>query len=455
MEVKKPYIALNSETYISLRQQELRSCKKIGYEFYCEELFVVKHKSSYNCESVIYFNLTTDIIKKNWNFDFYFNKTDVIPTVLDGGDEIVLANWLNDKHIICNVNNEIPVKIPSHPYVLVNRSVLCNCRIEADNHHQLESIAACDNKVPILVMYFTINIAFTNYLNMLPNLTNSVPLIKDRTKYEQPLLLNLSIPDFDSSYKHAPTRLKNFMHIYANNKEIFDLKQRHVSTVESLNNSNKNFFSSNYIIDIFVFTSSIMSIISTTLVTYLFCKHKHIRTLVASLILYKIKEVEANSSSEGINSECKTLAYIGIILTILSLIIATFLHYRKSRLCKGYKFSNEVKIMLFISDIQNYEPIKLCNTAGSIDLFKIKGTLKSRDVKLNRNYLWNTLEIDWKEVTVTFNDNKIELPKIIAIKMWNKIKVRRLMNRELIIFHIMIRQGITRFNLETEIPEIV
>ena len=63
LRVRKPYIALNSETYISLRQQELRPWKKIGYEFYCEELFIVKHKSSYSCESAIYFNLTTDIIK--------------------------------------------------------------------------------------------------------------------------------------------------------------------------------------------------------------------------------------------------------------------------------------------------------------------------------------------------------------------------------------------------------
>ena len=135
LRIKKPYIALNSETYISLRQQELRSCKKIGYDFYCKELFVVKHKSSYSCESAIYFNLMTDIIKNNCDFYFYFNKTDITPTVLDGGDEIVLANWPNDKHIICNVNNDIPIKILSHPYVLVNRSVLCNCRIEADNHH--------------------------------------------------------------------------------------------------------------------------------------------------------------------------------------------------------------------------------------------------------------------------------------------------------------------------------
>ena len=263
--------------------------------------------------------------------------------MLDGGNEIALANWPNDKHIICNANNDIPVKIPSHPYVLVNRSVLCNCRIEAANHYLLESIATCNNKDSNLVMYFTINIDFTNYPNMLPNLITPSLLIKDRTTYEQPLPINLSIPTFDSSLQHTPTNLKSFMHNYIKHKEIFDLKERHVSTVKSLNNSNKKFFSNNYIVNIFVFTFSLISLILTTLVIYLFCKHKHIRTLVVSLILHKIKEVEANPSSEETNSKCKTLAYIGIILTVLSLITVTFLHYRKSRLCKGYKFSNAVK----------------------------------------------------------------------------------------------------------------
>ena len=162
------------------------------------------------------------------------------------------------------------------------------------------------------------------------------------------------------------------MHHYAKHKEIFDFEQRHVSTVESLNNSNKNFFSNNYIVDIFMFTSSIISLMSTTLVIYLFCKHKHIRTLVASLILHKIEEVEANSNSEETNSRCGTLTYVGIILTVLSMVIVVFLHYSKSRLCKGYRFFNVIKIMIFISDIRNYVPIKLCKTAGSIHCLKLK-----------------------------------------------------------------------------------
>ena len=65
LQVDKPYTALNSETYNTIREQELTTCKGIGYEFYCEELFVVKHKSKYSCESTIYFDLDSEIIKVN------------------------------------------------------------------------------------------------------------------------------------------------------------------------------------------------------------------------------------------------------------------------------------------------------------------------------------------------------------------------------------------------------
>ena len=72
---KKPYIALNLETYINICQQKLTSCKRIGYEFYCKELFVLRHKSIHSCESAIYFDLDTDIIKTNCDFVFYYNKS--------------------------------------------------------------------------------------------------------------------------------------------------------------------------------------------------------------------------------------------------------------------------------------------------------------------------------------------------------------------------------------------
>ena len=103
-------------------------------------------------------------------------------------------------------------------------------------------------------------------------------------------------------------------------------------------------------------------------------------------------------------------------------------------------FSNAVKIMIFISDVQYYVAIKLCKTTGSIHLFKIIGALKPENIKLNQNYIWDTLEIDWKEVSVTFNDNKINLPRVVTIKLKEKIKIRCLMKKELILFDIMLKQ---------------
>ena len=94
LKVEKPYIALNNETYISICPQEPNNCKKIGYEYFCEELFVVKSKHRYSWASAVYFNSNHDI-KKNCDFYYYHNKTDVMPSVLDGGKQIILANWPN------------------------------------------------------------------------------------------------------------------------------------------------------------------------------------------------------------------------------------------------------------------------------------------------------------------------------------------------------------------------
>ena len=142
LKITKSYIALNDETYISLRSQELNTCKKIGYEYFCEELFVVKSKHKFSCTSAVYFNLNHEI-KQNCNFDYYFNNTNITLSVLGGGQNIILANWPSYKRLICTYNNNIPVNIPSHPYVLLDRNILCNCDIEAEDNFLLESLAAC------------------------------------------------------------------------------------------------------------------------------------------------------------------------------------------------------------------------------------------------------------------------------------------------------------------------
>ena len=90
-------------------------------------------------------------------------------------------------------------------------------------------------------------------------------------------------------------------------------------------NTNINFFSDNYIVDIFLFITAIISLLATTLTVYLLCKHKKFRTLIASLVLCQVKEIGAVTQKE-IYTECKTLTYLSLILTILGLVMVAIPH---------------------------------------------------------------------------------------------------------------------------------
>ena len=116
---------------------------------------------------------------------------------MDGGKQISLANWPNYKRIICTYNNNIPVSIPSHPYVLLDRNILCNCDIEAESNFLLESLAACvEHNKPDLEMYFMVNLAFMDYLAQL-NVTLDTSLNRNWMSVKQSiprLFLGFQIP---------------------------------------------------------------------------------------------------------------------------------------------------------------------------------------------------------------------------------------------------------------------
>ena len=96
----KPYLAINEDCYIQLRIQELQMCKQIRHTYYCEELFLIKHKTKHSCERAIFYNLTADVVYSVCQFDYFYNAT-VPPSILDGGSNILLVNMLSPKRLIC------------------------------------------------------------------------------------------------------------------------------------------------------------------------------------------------------------------------------------------------------------------------------------------------------------------------------------------------------------------
>ena len=100
------------------------------------------------------------------------------------------------------------MSIPSHPYVILNRNVLCNCDIEAESNFLLESLAACDeHDKPDLKMYFTVNLAFIDYLAQL-NVTLNTPINGNWTNVKQPIPISLDSFQINPKLMHASIMLK-------------------------------------------------------------------------------------------------------------------------------------------------------------------------------------------------------------------------------------------------------
>ena len=118
----------------------------------------------------------------------------------------------------------------------------------------------------------------------------------------------------------------------------------------NIESPNKNFFTNNLIVDIFVFTGVIILAIATIIILYLLCKHNKMRTLVASLVLQQVKEVGTSAMKQDTNNECNCTPQFYIILalsaSIFGLVTFAILQVRRIKLCRGQLFSNAVKIML-------------------------------------------------------------------------------------------------------------
>ena len=120
-------------------------------------------------------------------FNYYFNYTSIKPAVVDGGDEIILVDWVNKKSFECASNNDTPMKKPDYLYNLVNGSILCNFGLEAEDSFHLDSLAVCSVSLTQCKVCFTVNLTFGHYFD---NWTDCVmPTINlDVTEDEQILL---------------------------------------------------------------------------------------------------------------------------------------------------------------------------------------------------------------------------------------------------------------------------
>ena len=193
VQYRKPYISVNDDFYIQLRIQELRMCKTIRHVYYCEELFLIKHRTHPTCESAIFYKAPPMTVYSVCTFKYFYN-TIMQPSILDGGNHILLANQKAAKNLICSHNHNLATPLAQFPYVLVNRSLLCHCRLQSGTTHLAKSLASCKDATS-LKLYFTINAAFNHFMavSALPHSSKDPnQLLPEQYIFE--IFLNVSAP---------------------------------------------------------------------------------------------------------------------------------------------------------------------------------------------------------------------------------------------------------------------
>ena len=71
--------------------------------------------------------------------------------------------------------------------------------------------------------------------------------------------------------------------------------------------------------------------------------------------------------------------------------------------------------------------------------------LKSR--KIGFGMFW---KYDWSDVSITLNDNEIDLPSSVIIPFKERYRARRLLRKHPLLFYVMLKQGKTWFSLVPE-----
>ena len=185
-------------------------------------------------------------------------------------------------------------------------------------------------------MYFTVNLAFVDYLHQL-NETINTPIIRNWTNQKQILPISLESFEINSSLLQAPKTLREFVIQYKEKRKLMDFQEKEIKDKEKQNSKLKTFISS-FIADALVFTAALLTIIITFIIIYMISIQSKLKTLVANMALQSVKAIEAANIKHQ-EADCE----FGIVkfLVLLNLVVVTLMalaKIKKSRIFKGQLF---------------------------------------------------------------------------------------------------------------------
>ena len=122
-----------------------------------------------------------------------------------------------------------------------------------------------------------------------------------------------------------------------------DLQEKTSEEKQNEQNSKFRTFITSFIADTLVFSAALLTVIVTLVVIYMISGQSKLKMLVANIVLQHIKAIEAfNPKYQDAHCDFGVLKFIMILILVVVTILA-FGKLRKSRIFRGWLFSNIVK----------------------------------------------------------------------------------------------------------------
>ena len=352
--IEKSYIAARTDYYIQLRISELLMGKSIRHIYYCEELFVIKHKSRHSCVSAIFYNLGPATVTKNCRFYYYYNTT-VPPVILDGGRDVLLANFHGPRSLKCSsVNGGLAKPAPENTYAVVNREFLCDCQLDLEHASVLRQLSSCSKSSSSKMhMKFTINLAFWEmFKKRSPNSASNIqPQYAEEVQTFSVDLYDLQIGKLDQ-----PVHLEKFM-------ETMGTNGQKISTIEEREAEQPmQKIMPRWLNNILVMTCTAMTTVLMIIILVLLAKHFKMKALESMLAIQTVPP-----PAEAVNLTAAMMSAMIVpdpaigtkvvcaypvaviwqnILGYLVLAYAITQFFRPVTWCKGYKYNKKCALYI-------------------------------------------------------------------------------------------------------------
>ena len=441
LKTQKPYFAANMYHYIQLEVQELQQCKEVQQEFYCEEIFMIKHSSSHTCESALFYDRPTSLIKQLCDFELVLNNT-VPPSILDGGTHILLANMAPDKDLKCT--KQIKSKLPTSTYLLTNRSILCHCSIESAGAYIAPELGACGSNPSIPIFRYTYNLAFYSFYKEMRNQKQT----QSDFNYSHLLEDSNPIPPFPMDmnefgiHDHI-TNLKEIAVAYetkiGNDAEIEEEYPIMKIAIEKYLKDLTSLSSEQTII--IVILSLTAQVLLFAYIIWLSFKFKKMQKTISALSVGSVIPLVRTQTTEPAQQVICQSSWLTYILTACTIAGILFYVYKLSKartFLKGYLFKRGIDIYLVLSNDTRYVPIKLRSMTGYIHNLCIKygeplvwreGCLANH-IAMERKCPWDELDIYWGTLKLMYNDSVRALPQTVLVPLVYKVSIRYIMKGE-------------------------